>query len=129
MFIAVLSQVYMDIKTDNDQSWEIYITNLMVEESRTYKWRLYYRKFRAYFNKYFRKDVVQLQKEEQQRKGEEEFSMADEEIQSLALDLKKNWSQQSAYDSSNASIMNELRFINAQLASIEGTLKTLAQKN
>lgn len=33
MFIAVLSEIYMGVQESNNQAWEIYINNVMIDVS------------------------------------------------------------------------------------------------
>jgi len=47
MFIAVLSEIYMSLQEENDKIWEIFITNLMIENNKwTYRLRRFLYKFK-----------------------------------------------------------------------------------
>lgn len=112
----------MDVKTDNSQAWEIFITNLMVEDSRVHKWRKFYRRVKAYFRNQQQAD----QREDQIDTVEDEkVSMSEDEIDEMALELKKTWGEQSGYDLANQSVREEIKQLRAQT---EALFQKLSQK-
>lgn len=58
---------------------------------------------------------------------DEEFSMADNDIDDLALQLKKSWTEQSDFESANASVRQDIKELKVQVQQIRDMLQQLVK--